>query len=158
MQIWWVGAPFAVPPTGTGGYVWPVFAPAVPVPVPVPPLGVHVEAIRRVRRAPWVQTDRRWLFHERFQLDLEAGVGLDGTTGTPGTHADPVLALAWSDDRGATWQTPREATAGRLGLYRHRALWRRLGRSRQRVYEVSSSEPVKMVWIRAFVQADPGTF
>jgi len=108
--------------------------------------------IRRVRRAPWVQEGRQWLFYSRLQVDLEAGVGPDGL------GKEPLLTLSWSDNRGKTWTEPVPASEGKLGVYRRRAIWRRLARSRQRVFEVASMASVKQVWLKAFIDVTPGTF
>jgi len=43
-------------------------------------------------------------------------------------------------------------SAGPLGQYLTRALWRRLGRSRQRTYEVTIADPVKVAIIGARVE------
>jgi hypothetical protein len=46
---------------------------------------------------------------------------------------------------------------GRLGEYRTRAIWRRLGQSRDRVFELVISDPVKRVIVDAWadVEAQP---
>jgi hypothetical protein len=103
----------------------------------------------RRRTAPHLHQDRRLLYHSVFELDLETGVGLDGAV-TPGS--DPQLALRWSDDGGRTWSNEHWASAGKQGQYRTRVLWRRLGRSRQRTYEVTISDPVKVALIAARIE------
>jgi hypothetical protein len=104
----------------------------------------------RRRTAPHLHNDRKLLYHSVFELDLQAGVGLDGGA-VPGT--DPQLALRWSDDGGQTWSTAHTTSAGPQGAYRQRALWRRLGRSRQRAYEVTCSDPVRVAWLAARIEA-----
>lgn len=85
--------------------------------------------------------------HHSLQLDCESGVGLSSGTGT-----DPQVSLRWSDDGGHTWSTPRAITMGTIGTYDTRVIWRRLGMTtklRDRVYEVSGTDPVKIVIIGA---------
>ena len=56
--------------------------------------------------------------------------------------------LRWSDDGGHTWSNEHWTKLGKIGEYGHRAFWRRLGMTlklRDRIYEVSGSDPVKMV-------------
>jgi hypothetical protein len=114
---------------------------------PIPP-----GRIRRVRRAPHLAAEQVEQFFARFQLELEAGVG---TAVDPGT--DPQIFLRWSDDGGHTWRAPIAVSAGMAGAFRRRALWRRLGRSRDRVFEVSMSDPVKWALRAASLDAAKGT-
>ena len=66
--------------------------------------------------------------------------------------ANPQVMLRWSDDGGHTWSTEHWVSIGRIGGYGQRAIWRRLGMTmklRDRVYEVSGTDPVKLVIIDA---------
>ncbi|MGI9297839.1 MAG: packaged DNA stabilization protein [Gammaproteobacteria bacterium] len=110
--------------------------------------------IIRLRRCPhFAGEELQRLFHHWFQLDLETGVGLDGS---PPIGADPRLVLRFSDDGGHTWSNEKEARIGKLGEFKFRAFWNRLGTSRDRVYEIRQSDPVKTAWINAKVQASSG--
>lgn len=110
------------------------------------------DALARDRIAPHAFTpELRLLYHSLFQLDLETGVGLDGGA-EPGTT--PQVMLRWSDDGGHSWSNERWVSAGAQGQYRARALWRRLGRSRDRVYHVRIADPVKVALIGARVETD----
>lgn len=53
---------------------------------------------------------------------------------------DPLINLRWSDDGGYTWSNYYSISMGAMGQYRKRINWRRLGSSRQRVFEVSTSQ------------------
>ncbi|MFZ2287612.1 MAG: packaged DNA stabilization protein [Bacteroidales bacterium] len=78
-----------------------------------------------------------------LQLDIEAGVGLDGVT----QGDDPLVNLRWSDDGGHTWGNYHTRPIGRIGEYARRVIWRRLGMTtklRDRVYEISGTDPVKI--------------
>lgn len=108
------------------------------------------DALVRRRVAPHLHNERKLIYHSVFELDLQTGVGLDAGV-VPGT--DPQLALRWSDDGGRTWSTEHTTSAGPQGQYRQRAVWRRLGRSRQRAYEVSCSDPVRVAWLAARIEA-----
>lgn len=64
---------------------------------------------------------------------------------TPG--ADPKVMLRWSDDGGHTWSNEHWANMGKIGEYYKRVFWRRLGMTlklRDRVYEISGTDPVKI--------------
>jgi len=59
----------------------------------------------------------------------------------------PKVMLRWSDDGGHTWSNEHWTSIGRVGEYGHRAFWRRLGMTlklRDRVYEISGTDPVKI--------------
>jgi hypothetical protein len=61
--------------------------------------------------------------------------------------ADPQVMLRWSDDGGHTWSNEHWTSIGRIGEYGRRAFWRRLGMTlklRDRVYEISGTDPVKI--------------
>lgn len=100
--------------------------------------------MRRQRRAALRSPDGLWAFYQRFELDLEAGVGTD-------TAPDPWVQLRWSDDAGHTWGHEHWVRAGAIGAAGRRAVWHRLGRSRHRVWEVTTSDPVRVAWMTAWV-------
>jgi hypothetical protein len=61
--------------------------------------------------------------------------------------ANPEVMLRWSDDGGHTWSNEHWRSMGRIGEYGARTIWRRLGMTtkiRDRVYEVSGTDPVKI--------------
>jgi hypothetical protein len=61
--------------------------------------------------------------------------------------ANPQVMLRWSDDGGHTWSNEHWTSIGRIGEYGRRAFWRRLGMTlklRDRVYEISGTDPVKI--------------
>ena len=61
--------------------------------------------------------------------------------------ADPRAMLRWSDDGGHTWSNEHWKSMGRIGQYGKRTIWRRLGATmkiRDRVYEVSGTDPVRI--------------
>lgn len=98
------------------------------------------------------QNDLKRASHHSLQLDCESGVGL-----STGQGEDPQVMLRWSDDAGHTWSSEHWASMGRIGEYFRRVIWRRLGMTlklRDRVYEVSGTDPVKMVIVGA--QLHPG--
>lgn len=102
--------------------------------------------LRWLRRSPHITADRQWLLFDRFELLVESGVGL-----VSGQGSDPLVSMRYSDDGGRTWSSERLRSMGTQGAYQQTLEWRRLGRSRQRVFEVSGSDPVKTTLIDAFV-------
>lgn len=118
---------------------------------PAPPV-TQTFPIRRLRRTPHVYSGLDWLYYELLEIDIESGVGLRA-----GQGVDPQLMLRWSDDGGHTWSKEHWVSAGKVGKYQTRAIWRRLGRSRDRVFEVSMSDPVKWVITGARLDVKKGT-
>ena len=81
-----------------------------------------------------------------YRLATETGdnilLNFDVTQG-----ANPQVMLRWSDDGGHTWSSEHWKFMGRIGRYGFRTIWRRLGMTlkiRDRVYEVSGTDPVKI--------------
>jgi hypothetical protein len=107
------------------------------------------DEIRRLRRAPHLISDyQRQYFHE-LQIHFQPGVGL------PNGSA-PQAMLRWSDDGGSTWSNEHWSSIGVQGAYQNRAIWRRLGQSRDRIFEVVVTDPVKAVITAANLKADAG--
>jgi hypothetical protein len=129
------------------------------------------------------QNNLRRTRHDALQLDCEVGVGLSGLdidTIYLTTEADDLLItesddflivkqgttvgenpqamLRWSDDGGHTWSNSHWKSMGRIGATAVRVIWRRLGmtqKSRDRVYEVSGTDPVKIAIMAAELAITP---
>src|SRR6266568_2489671 len=67
---------------------------------------------------------------------------LGGVIGGANAPIAPQISLRFSDDQSKTWSNFYAVPVGLGGEYKTRAVWRRLGRSRGRVYEVTASDPV----------------
>lgn len=70
----------------------------------------------------------------------------------------PQVMLRWSDDGGHTWSNEHWKSMGRVGQYGYRTIWRRLGMTlklRDRVYEISGTEPVKIAIMGAELIMSP---
>lgn len=90
-------------------------------------------------------------------ITTESGLGLDITPITV-QGANPQVMLRWSDDGGHTWSNEHWVSMGRIGKYWQRAIWRRLGMTlklRDRVYEVSGTDPVKIAIMGAELHMSP---
>jgi len=107
---------------------------------------------RRLRRTPHLSNENLRVFYTKFELDLDRGIGL-----TTGQGSDPQVMLRWSDDGGHTWSNEHWVSAGKVGEYRKRAIWRRLGQGRDRVFEVTVSDPVAWNLVQAWLDASAGT-
>lgn len=109
--------------------------------------------IRRERASPHISKDLNRIFHSQFWLDLEAGVGLDGV----GQGTKPQVMLSWSNDYGHSWSNEHWTSVGAIGARKTRAIWRRLGASRDRVYRVQITDPVKVTLLGAEIEIEEGT-
>lgn len=103
------------------------------------------DVVRRIRIGPHIHSDRKRMFFKEFEIDIERGTGIDGS----GQGSDPIAFLQWSDDGGFTWSNEYWARIGAKGQYKTRLHWHRLGYSRDRVFKLTVSDPVKMVLIGA---------
>lgn len=111
--------------------------------------------IRRMRISPHIADDLQYLYYSQFQLDMQTGIGLDGTTTQP--NYNPQIALSWSNDGAHTWSNEYWVSAGKIGQYKTRAIWRRLGRARDRVFKVVFTAACKTYWIAAHIRTESGT-
>ena len=130
--------------------------------------------LRSWRALPTGQNNLRRTVQHSLQLDCETGVGLDLypayaaqdlvtesgdflvtedlsyliTTSYPAAPGyNPQAMLRWSDDGGHTWSNEHWRSMGQIGQFGRRTIWRRLGMTqkiRDRVYEVSGTDPVRL--------------
>jgi hypothetical protein len=114
-------------------------------------------SIARIRAAPHLTKNLKLMRHMAFQLDMETGVGLDGPVGL-GNGVNPRASIRWSDDGGHSWSNEHFAEIGKIGQFKTRVKWRRLGMSRDRVYEVKITDPVKVVLIGAELEVEEGLY
>lgn len=110
------------------------------------------DLIRRVRRAPHLSDEMKWTMNRRLNIDIEAGIGLNGV----GYGSDPQISLRWSNDGGKNWSNERVQAAGKIGESTRRAQFNRLGKSRDRVYEMVLMDPVKWAILDAFFDSGAG--
>ena len=84
-------------------------------------------------------------FIPELWLEMESGVGLQS-----GQGSDPQVMMQISRDGGHTWGNELWRSFGRVGQYLYRAVWRRLGRSRDWVFKFRVTDPVKVVFVAAW--------
>jgi len=104
-----------------------------------------------VRRGRHITTDLQRQFFSDLQIQFQPGVGLQ-----TGQGSDPEFILRWSNDGGFTWGNDHLVKIGKAGKYKHRAIKRRLGWARDRVYEVVITDPVYRVIVSANLNASSG--
>jgi hypothetical protein len=106
-----------------------------------------------VLTGPVVHDDRKRLFHKRFELDIESGVG-----DTSGDASDPQMWMDYSDDGGRTFSLRKPfRSMGKIGEYQARLRWLRLGMARNRIYRVTVADAVKRSIINTHLDASVGS-
>lgn len=109
--------------------------------------------IQRLRRTPTILNENARITHAELMVDFDTGLGpqpplLDGD----GNPRPPQAILRWSNDRGKTWSNQHVQGCGFAGEYLARAVWRRLGQSRHRVYELRVSDPIPWIIVDAYLR------
>jgi hypothetical protein len=102
------------------------------------------DVLRWSATCPSINRENQVLRHQRLELVFETGVGL-----ITGQGSDPQVMLRFSDDGGRTWSNEHWRSMGIMGDYRTRVAWNRLGAARDRVYEVSISDPVRRTLVES---------
>lgn len=92
---------------------------------------------------------RNHLIHRKLELEFEAGTGL-----VSGQGSDPQVSVDWSDDGGHIWSNVRTRSVGKRGEYSGRVVLTGLGKSRNRIYRIRVSDPVKWVLIEGYLDVE----
>lgn len=95
--------------------------------------------------------DFKFQVYDRLTVDMSVGTGKPVPDGIA-----PQVILQWSTDGGFTWSNEHRTTLGLVGERKVRAVWRRLGRSLDRVFKVTVSDPVPRNILGASVQVRKG--
>jgi len=107
--------------------------------------------IQYLRAFPHLLNEDRYHFHHRFEAYMETGTVKAG-------DPEMTVGLDWSNDRGHTFLAlPQFQGSGVNGAFSKRIVWRRLGRSRDRVYRVGVLGKAKVAMTDAFLEATPGS-
>ena len=109
--------------------------------------------LRTWRALPTGQNNLKRTIHHMMQIDCESGTGL-----VTGQGSDPQFMLRFSDDGGHNWSNERWTSGGKIGQTNKRVIYRRLGMTlalRDRVYELSGSDPVKIAIMGAELTISP---
>lgn len=107
-------------------------------------------AIVRRRISPHVNSSMQRMRHDALTLDCSVGQALPYGQGSA-----PQMMLRYSDDGGHTWSSELWCPVGKQGDYRALVQWRRLGMARDRVYELTFSDPCGTAILGAQIAAQP---
>lgn len=103
-------------------------------------------ALRRMRVMPHLSAENRLIRYAYLEVEMDVGVGLQ-----TGQGSNPQAMLRYSNDGGITYGNEHWTTLGAVGKYKTRVSWERLGQSRNRVFELSFSDPVPVRLINAYL-------
>jgi hypothetical protein len=109
------------------------------------------QEIRRTRISGHTHEDGRQLIIDELYIDFATGVGLDGTA--QGT--DPQVMLRVSKD-GTSFGQERWASLGKIGEYKRRVRFHRLGKGTDFTFEISVSDPVVSAMMNGDIVVRPG--
>jgi hypothetical protein len=98
-----------------------------------------------------VVADGNYLTISELELIFDEGLG-----SATGQGSDPQVMLYLSKDGGHTWGNELRAPLGKIGEYRRRAIFRRLGRSRDWTFRVRITDPVSRILVSARVNPRRG--
>ena len=90
--------------------------------------------------------DQGFISVTELRAEFESGVGL-----VSGQGSDPQAMLQVSKDGGHGFGNIRTAPIGAIGEYKTRTVWRRLGKGRDFVFDISVSDPIKFVVAGAWI-------
>lgn len=110
------------------------------------------DPIVRLRSTQEVDSEGELVFYEELVVDMETGVGTES-----GQGSNPLLMLRYSNDSGRTWSNQKTRPIGVVGAYGTRVKFGPTGAGRNRVWEISMSDPVKFAVMGAFVRAVKGS-
>lgn len=102
------------------------------------------DVLRLSCTAPAISVLNQRLTLNRVELVFEQGVGLP-----MGQGSDPQVMLRFSKDGGRTFGPEKWRSLGKMGEFRRRAVWNRLGQARDWVPEYAITDPVRRTLILA---------
>lgn len=106
--------------------------------------------IQRQRATQVINKERLNVIHSLLEVEFETGIGLDGSV----QGSDPQVILDWSDDGGHTWSNQHWRSLGKIGEFHARVRWLQLGMSRNRIYRITITDPVKIIILGAYADLE----
>lgn len=101
------------------------------------------------RTSPVVHAEQKEFFTDRLEFLMETGF-------TDQQGYEPIVNLRWSDDGGVTFGNWVKENIGKIGEYQERVVFRRLGQSVNRVYDLEMTADVRRILIDCDVVGEVG--
>jgi len=103
--------------------------------------------IKRIRTTPHISNENKRISINRIEIEMERGNGASG-------QEAPSMCLSSSGDGGYTWSAERLGNIGQIGAYGSRVFWSRCGQARDRIFRLSTTAPVRICLVDAYVEAE----
>jgi hypothetical protein len=108
--------------------------------------------IEMLATAPPIHEDRKRIFVSRFEVEVEAGLGIPGSPQTA-----PLLVLDYSKDGGITFKPLQQfRSMGAAGEYVKRLRWINIGESRTWVFRIRYSDAARPTIIGTYYDSWKG--
>ena len=104
------------------------------------------DTITRIRRSAHIHGEDKPVRHYALYAETRMGVGNSDIT-------DPQIMMRYRDSNGA-WSNERSRSLGKVGEKDKKAVWRQLGRSVDRVYELKVTDPCDAVLLDCYLRID----
>ena len=106
--------------------------------------------IARLRRAPHIIDELKWIKYKKARLNAQVGTGPAG---------DPFnyVSLRVSNDGGMTWSNYYQKSLGDAGAFSTVVEWRALGRSMRRAFELSTSIKSAVCFLDMYLVVEEGS-
>ncbi|ENU45340.1 packaged DNA stabilization protein gp10 [Acinetobacter nosocomialis] len=92
--------------------------------------------IMRERTTPVINPKGQRLIFDALEIFVQAGQKV---------NREPIVMLDWSDDQGQTWSFDQQVTLGKVGEWKKRIIFRRLGQSFNRVFRLRVTDLSRLV-------------
>lgn len=111
-------------------------------------LDIYSEGTNPIKReivTGHIHNENQRLRHLKVELEIERGTGLVGEDA-------PKIMMQFSNDGGNTWSSEYWKDAGKIGEYKARAIWHRVGMARDRVYRFVMTDAVQWTIANAYIE------
>lgn len=92
--------------------------------------------IMRERTTPVINPKGQRLIFDALEIFVQGGQHV---------NREPIVMLDWSDDQGQTWSFDQQETLGKVGEWKKRIIFRRLGQSFNRVFRLRVTDSSRLV-------------
>ncbi len=92
--------------------------------------------IMRERTTPVINPKGQRLIFDALEIFVQAGQHV---------NREPIVMLDWSDDQGQTWSFDQQETLGKVGEWKKRVIFRRLGQAFNRVFRLRVTDSSRLI-------------
>lgn len=111
----------------------------------------HLSPLCSERIYTHLSDENKRLIFRQLEIAMETGVGNATQVDSGDNGYDPKITLWISRDMGRTWSTGYTTSFGKVGNYKRRAVFRRLGTAFNWTFKIRITDPVKRVLIGSYL-------